>query len=189
MSWPVLLLAISLSVLTTLIAGLLPALRALRVDPQSAIQSNSSRMAGTREGRNIRNLLVGGEVACTVVLLLVTGLLLSSLARLLTQNRDFDPSHVTLAQADLYARSMRTRTHRTRVTPPRAAFIDRSLAALRQIPGVQSAAMTSQAAHGWRYLDRRYRPPRSSPASEPSTFGQRALGQPRLCKNAAHSVA
>jgi predicted permease len=143
MSWPVLLLAIGLSAFTTLIAGLLPAPRALRADPQSAIQSNSSRMAGTREGRSIRNLLVGGEVACTVVLLLVTGLLLSSLAHLLTQNRNFDPTHVTLAQADLFAPQYADMDSSDKEDAARAAFIDRSLAALRQIPGVQSAAMTS----------------------------------------------
>jgi predicted permease len=144
MSWPVLLLAVALSVVTTLISGMLPALRALRVDPQSAMQSNSSRMAGSREGRSVRNLLVGGEVACTVVLLLVTGLLLSSLARLLTQNRDFDPSQVTLAQADLYTPQYADTDSSNKGDAVRAAFIDRSLAALRQIPGVQSAAMTSQ---------------------------------------------
>ena len=100
-------------------------------------------MSGTREGRSIRNLLVGGEVACTVVLLLVTGLLLSSLAHLLTQNRDFDPTHVTLAQADLYAPQYADTDSSDKSDAARAAFIDRSLAALRQIPGVQSAAMTS----------------------------------------------
>ncbi len=143
MSWPVLLLAVGLSVLTTVFASLLPALRALRVDPQRAIQSNSSRMAGTREGRSVRNLLVGAEVACTVVLLLVTGLLLSSLARLLTQNRDFDASHVTLAQADLYAPQYADRDVSSQGDAVRAAYIDRALAGLRQIPGVQSVAMTS----------------------------------------------
>jgi predicted permease len=144
MSWPVLLIAIALSVFTTLLSGLLPALRALRVNPQSAIQSNSSRMAGTREGRSVRNLLVGGEVACTVVLLLVTGLLLSSLARLLTQNRDFDPTHVTLAQADLYTPQYADTATSDKGDAVRAAFMDRSLAALRQIPGVESAAVTSE---------------------------------------------
>src|SRR5579863_860022 len=70
-SLPVLLAAAGLSILTALLFGSLPALRSLRVDPQSAIQANPNRVANTRESQRTRKLLVAGEVACTVVLLIV----------------------------------------------------------------------------------------------------------------------
>jgi hypothetical protein len=67
--------------MTALLFGLLPALRAIHVDPQRAMQSNPTRVANTREGQRTRQLLVAAEVACTVVLLIVTGLLVRSFSQ------------------------------------------------------------------------------------------------------------
>jgi predicted permease len=141
-SWPILLAAAGLSILTALLFGALPALRSMRVDPQSAMQASSSRVATSRESQRTRNLLVAGEVACTVVLLLVTGLLMRSFSRLLTGQRAFDSRHVTLAQVDLYNPQYGdTASGSDKV---RAAFIDRALESLGSLPAVQSVAMTSE---------------------------------------------
>jgi predicted permease len=141
-SLPILLAAAGLSILTALLFGALPALRSMRVDPQSAMQSNSNRVANTRAGQRTRNVLVAGEVACTVVLMIVTGLLLRSFSRLLTQQREFDSTHVTLAQVDLYAPQYGdTVSNSDKV---RAEFIDRALENLGRMPGVQSVAVTSE---------------------------------------------
>ncbi len=48
-------------------------------------------------------MMVAAQVACTVVLLIVTSLALRSFSRLLRQNRGFDSNHVTLAQVDLFS--------------------------------------------------------------------------------------
>ena len=92
---PVLVFATSLSILAALFFGVLPALRALHVDPQKALQVNSSRAANSHQGERTRNLLVGAQVACTVVLLIVTSLVLRSFSRLLRQERGFESGHVT----------------------------------------------------------------------------------------------
>lgn len=141
-SWPLLLAAAGLSILTALLFGALPALRSLRVDPQSAMQANPNRVANTREGQRTRKLLVAGEVACTVVLLIITGLLVRSFSRLLTQQRAFDSRHVTLAQVDLYAPQYGDSVEKSATL--RAAFVDRALQNLAQLPAVQSVAMTSE---------------------------------------------
>ena len=138
---PVLLFAVGLSIFTAMLFGVLPALRSLRVNPQAALQSNPSRVANTRQGSTTRNLLVAAEVACTVVLLIVTGLVLRSFSQVLRQNRGFDSSHVTVAQVDLY--SPQYGDSQPNYKAAKSAFIDRSLAALAQLPGVQSVAMTS----------------------------------------------
>ena len=75
---PVLLFAAGASIASALLFGVLPALRSLRVHPQAALQANSSRTANTQEGRRTRSLLVATEVACTVVLLIITSLVLRS---------------------------------------------------------------------------------------------------------------
>jgi predicted permease len=141
-SWPVLLGAAGLSILTALLFGAMPALRSMRVDPQSALQNVSGRVANTREGRRTRSLLVAGEVACTVVLLIVTGLLLRSFSHLLTQQRDFDAGRVTLVQVNLYAPQYGDKQEKSAAL--RAGFVDRSLQDLGRLPGVQSVAMTSE---------------------------------------------
>ncbi|MGC2499320.1 MAG: ABC transporter permease [Acidobacteriaceae bacterium] len=141
-SWPVLLGAAGLSILTAFVFGLLPALRAMRVDPQAALQTSTTRVSASRESRRTRHLLVGAEVACTVALLIVTGLLVRSFATLLDQNRDFDSSHVAYAQVFLYSHQYSDSVKNS--DQVRAAFEDRALAALAGIPGVQSVAATSE---------------------------------------------
>jgi predicted permease len=171
-SWPILLAAAGLSILSALLFGALPALRSMRVDPRSAMQANPSRVANTREGQRTRNLLVAAEVACTVVLLIVTGLLMRSFSRLLTQQRDFDSRHVTLAQVDLYAPQYGdTNSGSDKV---RAAFIDRALENLGRLPAVESVAMTSEMPlAGETWIDAIYRPDHPVPRNQEPTANMR----------------
>ena len=141
-SWPVLAAAAGLSILTAFFFGLMPALRSMRVDPQSALQTSTTRVSSGRESRRTRHLLVGAEVACTVALLIVTGLLVRSFSTLLHQDRNFDSSRVTLARAFMYAPQYSDDVDKNGTA--RGAFIERSLTALGQIPGVQSVASVSE---------------------------------------------
>lgn len=142
-SLPVLLFATALSITAALAFGILPALRSMHVHPQAALQANSSRTVSSREGRRTRSILVAGQVACTVVLLIVTSLVLRSFSRLLHQDRGFDSSHVTLADVDLFSPEFGDKM--PNVSAVKLAFVDRSLTALQRLPGVQSATVTSVA--------------------------------------------
>jgi predicted permease len=141
-SWLALLTAAGLSIMTALLFGVLPALRSIHVDPQRAMQANSTRVANTREGQRTRHLLVSGEVACTVVLLIVTGLLVRSFSQLLMQQRDFDAGHITLAAVSLGTPQYGNSPEEAGAV--RASFIDRAMTDLGRLPGVQSVAMTSE---------------------------------------------
>ncbi len=164
-SVPALLFATGLSILAALSFGILPALRSLRVHPQAALQANSSRSANTQEGRRTRSLLVAAQVACTVILLIVTSLVLRSFSHLLRQNRGFDSSHVTLAQVDLFAPQYGDT--RPNVKTIKLAFADRLLMALRQLPGVQSVAITSAAPlSGETWVDSLNRPDHPLPQAQ-----------------------
>ncbi len=156
-SWPVLAGAAALSMFTALLFGVLPALRSMRVDPQSAMQTSTQRVSASRESRSTRQVLVAAEVACTVALLIVTGLLVRSFSTLLTQNRDFDSSHLTLASVFLYAPQYGDQSPKSQAV--RAAFMDRAIADLGHIPGVQSVASTSeQPMAGATWIDEVVRP-------------------------------
>jgi predicted permease len=141
LSLPVLVFAMALSVAAAIVFGILPALRSLGVQPQSALQRNSSRTASARDGGGTRSLLVGAQVACTVVLLIVTSLVLRSFSHLLHQERGFDASHLTLAQVDLF--SPQYGDNSPKVEAIKRAFADRAVTALGQLPGVLSVATSS----------------------------------------------
>jgi predicted permease len=164
-STPVLLFAAGLSIVAAIAFGILPALRSLRVAPQAALQANSQRAANTQEGRRTRNAMVAAQLACTVVLLIVTSLALRSFSHLLRQNRGFDSSHVTLAQTDLFAPPYDNIAPKENTA--RLAFADRALTALCQLPGVQSVALTSVAPlTGETWVDNLTRPDHPVPAGQ-----------------------
>ncbi|OJV40260.1 MAG: hypothetical protein BGO25_03705 [Acidobacteriales bacterium 59-55] len=162
-SVPVLLFAVALSMLVAIAFGILPALRSLRVPPHAALQTNSSRTANVRDGQRMRNIMVAAQLTCTVVLLIVTALSLRSFSHLMHQNRGFDASHVTVAGVDLFAPQYGDFSSKN-PQPVKQAFADRALAALRQLPGVESSALTSATPlKGETWVDYLHRPDRPLP--------------------------
>ena len=85
----VLAFALLLSLLCGLLFGLLPALRLSRADPQAALRTRSYTATGGRGGLEIREWLVGSEVALSTVLLVLAGLLVGSLWHVLRVDRGF----------------------------------------------------------------------------------------------------
>jgi len=163
-SMPVLGFSAGLSIVAAIVFGMLPALRSLRVAPQEALQANSTRAANTRENNRARSVMVAAEVACTVVLLIVTSLALRSFSHLMGQNRGFDSSHITLAQVDLFAPQY---GDFSTPTTAKLSFTDRALAALNQLPGVQTVALTSATPlTGETWVDNLNRPDHPVPQAE-----------------------
>jgi predicted permease len=120
-----------ISLLTSVLFGMLPALTTRKLDLRSAI---ASRTATTGEHLRLRQALIASEVALTVVLLAASGLLIHTLIHLQTLPPGFNPAGVMSARASLDdARFHDGATFRK--------LLDESIAAMRQIPGVQSAAM------------------------------------------------
>jgi predicted permease len=168
--------ATGLSIAAAFSFGFLPAIRSLRINPQSALQANSTRTVNSHEGQTTRNLLVASQVASTVVLLMITSLVLHSFSHLLRQGRGFDSSHVTLAQVDLFAPQYGD-SHAD-VKTVKLAFADRLLARLQQLPGVQSAALTSVAPlTGETWVDDLTRPDHPVPPAQQIPINVRWIDQ------------
>jgi putative ABC transport system permease protein len=124
--------------LTTLIGlafGLAPALQAARTDQNQELQHGSPRIGGGH--RRTRSALVVAEVALALVLLVGSGLLLRSLQRLFAVTPGFEPSHLLTLQVQTSGHEFDedSATHR---------FFEEALDAVRQVPGVTAAALTSQ---------------------------------------------
>ena len=122
---------LGVSLLTSILFGMLPALTTRAVDLRSPMASR----AATRSGSvGLRQGLIAGEVALTVVLLAASGLLVRTLVHLETLPAGFNPNGVMTGKASLDD----VRFHDS------AAFLkllNESTAAMRQIPGVQQAAV------------------------------------------------
>ena len=128
---PVLAFTIALSLLTSVLFGMLPTLATSRVDLRSFM---SSRGASAGQSVHLRQMLIAGEVALTVVLLAGSGLLIRSLIHLETLPPGFNPQGVMTAKASL---------DDARYQDP-AAFqrlMSTSVAAMQRIPGVQAAGV------------------------------------------------
>ena len=96
----VLLFTLAVSVVATLLFGMIPALRASRPDVVSALKEESGGSASPGKAW-LRNSLVVAQVTLSLVLLVGAGLLLKSLSRAVAADPGFDPRNVLVAGVDL----------------------------------------------------------------------------------------
>ena len=139
--------AVLLAVLATLLAGAAPAWMIARTPPQEVLHSESRLASESRSSKRIRRMLVAVEVAVSVALVLMTGLLTTSLLRLLHVDRGFEAARIATAMVDLPSKSYAD-------LGPRVAFYKQVLDRLSQLPGVEHAAVVSELPlSGDRWLD------------------------------------
>src|SRR5499426_1340772 len=121
-----------LSLLTSLLFGLAPALQASRRDLREALQDGGRGSIGARPQR-LRRALVSAQIALAVMLLIGAGLLIRSYERLQRVNPGFNPERLLAAELNLPP----TRYAQWRQV---SGFYDQLLERVRQLPGVESAA-------------------------------------------------
>jgi predicted permease len=133
LNWRVLAAAAGASIAAGILFGLYPAVAASRLEIRAALGEAGRAVAG---GRNPwpRRLLVASEVALGVVLLVGAGLLIRTFAHLRGLNPGFDARNVITAQLSL-------QDARYATTPAANRLFEQSLARIRQLPGVESAAV------------------------------------------------
>jgi predicted permease len=101
LDWRVLLFTEALAVAVTLIAGLVPALQATRMNVGEALKEGGRSGAASAGSHRLRGALVVAEVALAAVALVGAGLFLKSFALAKTINPGFDPRHVAIAELQL----------------------------------------------------------------------------------------
>ncbi len=130
----VLLFTLAVSLVSTLLFGLTPALRATRPDLVSSLKAADADSAGKRRFWG-RNLIVVGQVALSLVLLIVSAVLLQGFRDQLTQGPGFRTDHLFLTSFD--TQLVHYSDDQTR------HFYKELLDRTRAAPGVKSAALTS----------------------------------------------
>lgn len=125
--------ALFAALVTTVLFGLAPALRASQGRLGEAMRSGTRGNSGGRRGR-VWGLLVGTEVALAILLLVGSGLFLRSFREVLGVDSGFDPARVLTIDVSLPSSKYSE-------DPQMADFYQRVLTELEQVPGVEAAGL------------------------------------------------
>ena len=132
LSTPILIFTLVLSVLTGLLAGLLPALGMIRGDVSEALKQGLGRLDSDTGNSFTRSALVSVEVALSIVLVIGAGLMLRSLWSLEAVDPGFDPRNaLTLG--------VKISRHQFAAPVQESQFFDAALQRIRTLPGVAAA--------------------------------------------------
>ncbi|HWQ33317.1 MAG TPA: ABC transporter permease [Blastocatellia bacterium] len=132
----VLIFTVAASVLTGLLSGLAPALAASRADLNRTLKESGAPLLTGWRRIQLRHLLVTGEIALALMVLVCAGLMLNSFLRLTRVNPGLDAQQVLTAEISLPAAKYADRAQA-------AAFYEQLLAKITTLPGVQSAGLSS----------------------------------------------
>jgi putative ABC transport system permease protein len=133
LDWQVLAFTAGVAAATALLFGAAPAIRAARVQPNDALKERGRAIAGSARV-SLGGLLVVGQVALSLVLLVGAGLFVQTFVRLSHVDLGFDRDAILLADID----------SRPSGTPDgeRFALFQRVREAVAGIPGVSSTALS-----------------------------------------------
>ncbi len=135
----VLIFTLGLAVLTTLLFGLIPAMRAARVDPAEGLKD---RAANAAPRLRIGKVLVAVQVGMTVLLVMGAGLLIQSFANLKNLNPGFDAENILLFRLDAAQAGYTDQEQKD--------FYENTRRSLSGIPGVRAVAYSDLSfAGGW----------------------------------------
>jgi predicted permease len=129
----VLLGTILVSVLTAVVSGTIPALRASALSPMTVLKDEALSTSGGLSKSRLAAALVVAQIALSLVLLTCAGLFVRSLDKAQKSDPGFDPNHVFLATFDLEPLGY---------SEVKGIEFERQLLArLRELPGVESATL------------------------------------------------
>jgi len=133
---PVLLFTLGVAVLTALIFGLVPAMKAARMDLNDPLRDAGKGQSGGFRHAKLRNAVVVLEVALSLTLLVGAGLLMRSFQALREVHLGFQSDHILVARLPLPEARYKTAAQV-------AGFYRPLLQRLKALPGVVEATETS----------------------------------------------
>lgn len=131
---PVLLFAILLSLLSGVLFGLAPAWQLSKPDLNNALKEGSQNVSSS--AHRLRGLLVAGEVALSLMLLVSAGLLIRSFMQLVKSDAGFNAENLMTMNLVLPRAKYKEE-------PLRVAFYQELIKRVQELPGVSSAAITN----------------------------------------------
>jgi putative ABC transport system permease protein len=135
---------LGISLLTGIVFGLIPSLKASKVSLNESLKAAGSRSGG--QSRQVgRSLIVIVEIALALVLLIGAGLMINSLFRLKGVDLGYNPRNLLVGSIQLTDVRYREllADDRKRVTPQVDSFYQQVMDRLQTVPGVISAGVAS----------------------------------------------
>ncbi len=133
--------ALALTLLTILAVGLIPALRATKVDPVVSIKNEGGAIGASMRRSRLRSALVVTQVAVSLVSLVCAGLFIRTLAQQLKVNPGFDPERALLVSMNLYQNGYDEKRG--------TEFYRQILERVAALPGVVSASLSDNVPNAW----------------------------------------
>jgi putative ABC transport system permease protein len=130
------LFALVITIISGALAGIVPTLQASKTDVSTMLKENAAQSSGSRRGGRFREGLVVSEFALSLMLLIGAALLGQSFLNLLRVNPGFQTNGLLSAEIWLTG----TRIHSTAEL---TSFYNQLTTNLKQLPGVQDAAIVS----------------------------------------------
>ncbi|HEY6945621.1 MAG TPA: ABC transporter permease [Candidatus Acidoferrum sp.] len=136
LDWNVVFFALAISVASAMLCGLVPALNASRTDINTSLKDESRAVSASHSQSRLRSVMVTGEIAMAMFLLVGTGLLIRGLSAIHHQNMGFRPDHLLTASVTLDSTQYKDAAQQ-------AAFVRNVLLRLQQVPTAEVVAVTS----------------------------------------------
>ncbi len=141
MDWRVFAFGLAIALVTGVLVGMAPAMRASRINLSTVLQEGSRGVIAGSARSRMRNALVVVQVAASLMLLVAAGLFVRSAKNAEHTYLGFDPSHVLNATVDVRTLGFDK--------PKARHFYQDLVERARTLPGVQSAAMAANVPMGY----------------------------------------
>ncbi len=133
--WPIFAAAFGLAIATGLLCGIVPALAGMRADVLGSLHDGSQATGQSRSQRSLQSVLVALETALAMLLLVASGLLLRSFAKMLATDPGFQTRHLLTASLSLPRRDYPTQQKVD-------AFYDELQRRIETLPGVKTVGFS-----------------------------------------------
>jgi len=136
LDWKVIVFTASISVACAVLCGLAPALSASRTDVTTNLKDESRAASQSRSRSRLRSVLVTGEIALALFMLIGTGLLFRGIYMVAHQNLGFRTDHLLTAGVTLDSARYNNDSRQV-------LFVRDVISRLQHLPGAEAAAVTS----------------------------------------------
>ena len=136
MNWQVLLFTLVVSLVTAFIFGLWPAIQGSRTQTREALQTASQRATAGIAARRAQSVLVVAEVALSLILLVMAGLMIRSFAKL----TNIDPG---MSTANVLSMRINRSPAKSKDGSQNAIFFQQVIDRVKTLPGIEAVGVAS----------------------------------------------
>lgn len=142
---PVLFFSVGLALLTGIVFGISPALQSSRPDVAQVMQANTRKITAGVHGRRTHSILIAGQIALTLLLLVGAGVAMQGFVGMMRVNLGYDPHNVMSVGIPVHDNTYIT-------WEARRAYFDQLVRKASATPEVVSAGLSTNATppnNGW----------------------------------------